>query len=257
MPTVAVRDGALSEQHLAPPVAKSDGIGALQHDLCAAVMAIASHDLRQPLQVIMSAHDALALTIQSHAERAYLARIERAATRVVGIFDQLLDALRLQELSALDRQLPVPLRPIFADLSSEFAEYAELKGIKLRVIPTSTIVYSHPVLLTGILRNLIRNAIDYTPRGGRVLVACRRRGSEVHIEIRDSGAGIATDEVTNVFRAFYRGCNSRADGLGLGLFIVDRAARLLRHRVVVRSAVSSGSCFVVVANAAPGSHSSP
>ena len=92
MPTVALRGTTFSEQHLAPPAAKTDGVGALHHDLCAAVIAIVSHNLRQPLQVIMSAHDALALSIHSDAERACLIRIERAVVRMIGTFDQLLDA---------------------------------------------------------------------------------------------------------------------------------------------------------------------
>jgi two-component system, OmpR family, phosphate regulon sensor histidine kinase PhoR len=104
------------------------------------------------------------------------------------------------------------------------------------------------MLLSAILRNLLRNAIDYTPSGGRVLVASRRRGTRMHIEVRDSGPGIAHDEISKIFEAFYRADTSRADGLGLGLFIVRRAAQFLGHRVEVRSAVGRGSCFTVVAN---------
>jgi histidine kinase/DNA gyrase B/HSP90-like ATPase len=126
-----------------------------------------------------------------------------------------------------------------------------LKGIKLRVVPAGIAVFSHPVLLSGILGNLIRNAIDYTPHGGRVCVACRRRGSQVHLQIRDSGVGIPADELAEVLRAFHRTDATCSEGLGLGLFIVKRAANLLGHRVQVASAAGRGSCFAVVANAAP------
>jgi signal transduction histidine kinase len=141
----------------------------------------------------------------------------------------------------------VRLRPILEDLASEFAEPARRKGIDLRVIPTSSAVFSHPVLLSGILGNLIRNALDYTPRGGRVFVACRRRGSQVHLEIRDSGVGIPADELGKVIRAFHRADITGSEGLGLGLFIVKRAADLLGHRLQVASASGRGSCFAVVA----------
>ncbi len=111
-------------------------------------------------------------------------------------------------------------------------------------------VLSHPLLLSGILRNLMRNAIAYTPRGGRVLVGCRRRGPDLHIEVRDSGVGIPANELPQIFKAFHRGNQTGSDGLGLGLFIVKRTANLLGHRIEVRSATGRGSCFALVATAA-------
>jgi signal transduction histidine kinase len=109
---------------------------------------------------------------------------------------------------------------------------------------------SHPDLLTSILRNLVRNAIDYTPRGGRVFVASHRCGPELRIEVRDTGAGIRPRALATIFDAFQRADDSRVDGLGLGLFIVKRAADLLGHRVEVQSVEGRGSRFTVVARAA-------
>jgi len=153
--------------------------------------------------------------------------------------------------AADDRPEPVALRPVLDRLAAEFAEAAELKGIRLRVVPARGAIFSHPALLGGILQNLMRNAIDYTPRGGRVLVGCRRRGREVRIEIRDSGVGISADKLTRVFAAFSRLDATLPDGLGLGLFIVKHAADFLGHRVEVSSAPGRGSSFIVVADAAP------
>lgn len=110
---------------------------------------------------------------------------------------------------------------------------------------------SNPVLLHGILRNLIRNAIDYTPRGGGVLVAARRRGTAMHLEVRDSGVGVPAAELAHVFRPFYRVDTTRVDGFGLGLFIVKRAAAFLGHAIELYSAVGQGSRFVIVADTAP------
>jgi len=106
-------------------------------------------------------------------------------------------------------------------------------------------------LVRGILRNLIRNAIDYTPNGGRVLVAARQRGTTVRIEVRDNGVGIPVGELADVFRPFHRVDTTRSDGLGLGLFIVKCAAAFLGHGVQVHSVLGRGSRFVVVAGAAP------
>jgi signal transduction histidine kinase len=142
------------------------------------------------------------------------------------------------------------LLPILEDLAVEFAEMARLKGITFLVTATRWVAFSHPVLLTGMLRNLIRNAIDYTPAGGGVFVTSRRCGTELRIEVRDTGAGIRASALSTIFRAFQRADDSRPDGLGLGLFIVKHAADLLGHRVEVRSTEGRGSRFTVLANAA-------
>jgi signal transduction histidine kinase len=166
---------------------------------------------------------------------------------------ELVEALRLRERSGSELHLPVRLRPILDALAAEFGQSARLKGIRFRVAAGSGAALSHPVLLTGMLRNLIRNAIDYTPPGGGVFVTSRRCGSELRIEVRDTGVGIGASALSTIFRAFQRNDESRMDGLGLGLFIVKHAAGLLRHRIEVRSAEGRGSCFAIIANAAPRS----
>jgi two-component system phosphate regulon sensor histidine kinase PhoR len=221
-------------------------------DFCATLLAMAGHDLRQPLQVIVAAQEILARSLRSSAERVQLARVESAATQLGERLNLLVEALRLRQAPTRDRPEPVLLRPVLDRLATESAEAARLKGIELRVVSSRVAISSHPVLLHGILQNLVRNAIDYTPRGGRVLVGCRRRGGQVRIEVRDSGAGIPADEFTRVFAAFNRVDATRVDGLGLGLFIVKRAADFLGHRVEVSSAVGRGSSFIVIAEAATG-----
>jgi two-component system phosphate regulon sensor histidine kinase PhoR len=216
----------------------------------ATLLTMASHDLRQPLQVIIAAVDTLAIRLVGSTERTQLARVERAAARLTETLDQLVDALRLYEGVADDYHRPVWLGRALEAVALEFTKPAEAKGIEFRVARTGACALSHPVLLSGMVRNLIRNAIDYTPAGGRVIVACRQRGAEVHIEVRDSGVGIRREELANVFTAFQRVDASRSDGLGLGLFIVKRAAGVLGHRVQVRSAVGRGSCFAIIANSA-------
>jgi signal transduction histidine kinase len=173
------------------------------------------------------------------------------------MLDQLVEALQLREQSGDDLYRPVALRPILEDLAAEFAEAARLKGITFLVAATRCAVLSHPVLLTGMLRNLIRNAIDYTPPGGGVFVTSRRCGPELRIEVRDTGVGIRAIALSAIFRAFQRVDESRPDGLGLGLFIVRHAADLLGHGVEVRSTEGHGSCFTVVANVARYSAPAP
>jgi signal transduction histidine kinase len=217
----------------------------------ATLLAMAGHDLRQPLQVITSAHDVLALTLSSEEQREELTRAEDATAQVASMLGQLVEALKLRERSDDELNLPVPLRPVLGGLAAEFAETALLKGITFRVTSGGCAAFSHPVLLTGMLRNLIRNAIDYTPSGGAVFVTSRRCGAELRIEVRDTGVSIRANALSAIFKAFQRDDESRPDGLGLGLFIVKHAADLLGHRVEVRSAEGRGSCFSIVANAAP------
>jgi two-component system, OmpR family, phosphate regulon sensor histidine kinase PhoR len=222
-------------------------------DFSTTLLAIAGHDLRQPLQLIVGAHDKLARSLHGSQQRKELAQAAEATAQLAGMLGELVEALRLRERSDDDLHLPVPLRPILDGLAAEFAQPARLKGITFRVTSGDGAALSHPVLLTGMLRNLIRNAIDYTPPGGSVLVTSRRCGSELRIEVRDTGVGIGASALSTIFRAFQRNDESRMDGLGLGLFIVKHAAGLLRHRIEVRSAEGRGSCFAIIANAAPRS----
>lgn len=220
-----------------------------EDDFCATLLAMAGHDLCQPLQVITSAHDALAPTLESDSQRYALERAEDARARLATMLRQIVEALQLREAPRNCRNQTVSLGPIFDDLVAGFAVPARSKEISFAVVPPPVKVLSEPTLLLAILRNLVRNAIDYTPRGGRVLVACHRIGSEVRIEVQDSGAGIHPADVTQIFAAFHRSDNTRPDGLGLGLFIAKRAAQFLDHRIYIRSALGRGSCFGVVAKA--------
>ena len=223
--------------------------GLVHSKFSATLLAMAGHDLRQPLQVITSAHDVLARLVHSGEQREELARAEYATVQLAGMLDQIVEALQLHEQRAGHLRVPVPLRPILEDLAADFGASARLKGITLRVTSARGTALSHPVLLTAMLRNLIRNAIDYTPSGGCVLATCRRSGSELRIAVRDTGAGIRAGALSMIFDAFRRGDESCPDGLGLGLFIVKNAAVLLGHRVEVGSVEGRGSCFTVVAEA--------
>ena len=220
-------------------------------DFSATLLAMAGHDLRQPLQVITSAHDVLAQTLASEEQREELDRAEEATAQLASMLGQLVEALELRERSGDNLHLPVPLRPVLEKLAAEFGEAARRKRITFLVTATQSAVFSHPVLLTGMLRNLIRNAIDYTPSGGGVLVTSHCSGSELRIEVRDTGVGIRACALSMIFQAFQRADDSRTDGLGLGLFIVKHAADLLGHRVEVRSTEGRGSCFTIVADAVP------
>jgi signal transduction histidine kinase len=105
---------------------------------------------------------------------------------------------------------------------------------------------SDPFLLEGILRNLIYNAIKYTPAGGGIVVGCRKAKDAVRIEVHDTGIGISPGNLSKIFEAFSRLDPAASDGLGLGLFIAHHAAESLGHKIEVQSTVGRGSSFAVV-----------
>jgi CheY-like chemotaxis protein len=134
-------------------------------------------------------------------------------------------------------------------LRTSFGDTARLKGLRLRIRHTAVWVHSDPVLLHRILLNLLSNAVQHTARGS-VLVACRPGAlpGTVHIQVRDSGVGIAPEHHKKVFEEFYQVENperDRSKGLGLGLSIVDRSCTLLQHAIALRSALGCGSTFTL------------
>ena len=223
----------------------------------ATLLAMAGHDLRQPLQVISSAHEMLATMLCGRRAREQLRYAADATAQLARMLTQLVEALHLQERPRDELSEPVPLRPILDELKVEFGELARRKGIAFRVAAGRGKPLSHPVLLSSILRNLIRNAIDYTPPGGRVFVGSRRNGPELRIEVRDTGIGIRASALASMFEAFQRKEDTGAEGLGLGLFIVKHAANLLGHRIEVQSREGCGSRFTVVARAARSRYPKP
>src|SRR3954468_14666159 len=128
-------------------------------DFPAILLAMAGHDLRQPLQIITSAHDILATALGDSEQREELARAAGATSMLATMLGQIVDALQLHELARDCQTEPVSLGPILEDLAREFWWLARSKDISLNVALSPAAVYSHPVLLRGMLRNLLCNAI--------------------------------------------------------------------------------------------------
>lgn len=218
-------------------------------DFQAALLGMAGHDLRQPLQIIQSAYEWLGDRITSTSEKARLERGERAIAKLTEQLDRLVSALRLYEHTQRMEISPIALAPLFWRIANENESDACERGIKLRVHATRGLVMSNPVLLEGILRNLVRNAVKYTESGGRILIGCRRAKDAWRIDVYDTGVGISPQHLPQIFDAFQRVDSTRTDGLGIGLFVVRRAVQLLGHRVEVRSVAEHGSRFSVFVRA--------
>jgi two-component system, sensor histidine kinase len=212
-------------------------------------LASASHDLRQPLQALTLFIHALVDDVKDGRLPApsLVNNIESSAESVQILLDSLLD-LSQAEAGALKMDVrDVSLQRLFDRVRCEFSDQAAARRLRFRVVPTHWHARSDPAVLERMVRNLVVNALRYTEYGG-ILIACRRRGRHLRIEVRDSGIGIAQEALADVFRDFYQLNNPERDqrkGLGLGLSIVNALARLLGHRIDVRSAPQCGSVFAI------------
>ena len=219
-------------------------------DFESVLLAIAGHDLRQPLQVIQSAHEMLGLHVRTESELRLLRCCQTAVDRLREELDQLLAALHLREQGDAIKRMSVPVETLLRQVRRENEIAALQKGVSVRIVETSTTIRSNALLLSTILRNLVSNAIKYTQPGGRILLGCRRAGESVRIDVYDTGIGIAGDQVPRIFEAFTRLEPTQCDGLGVGLFIVRQAIGILGHRVDITSAPSQGSRFSIFAEKA-------
>ena len=210
-------------------------------------LASASHDLRQPLHAL-NLFVAQLQTEKKPAERKRLAsRIDAAVASMNELFEALLDMTKLEAGILQANPAEFAMQRLLDRIETTFAALAEKKGLSLRVVPCSAWVRSDPILLERILFNLVGNAVRYTARGG-VVVGCRRRATQLRIDVCDTGAGIPEDQRQSIFTEFYQLTTLAPDrkaGLGLGLAIVDRLGRLLGHPVQLQSNPGRGSRFSV------------
>lgn len=210
-------------------------------------LAHAGHDLKQPLQAINMFTSMLERQVQTPRGQVLVRDLRAAQRSMHDLLNAILDISKLESGVVEPKPTDIPLAVLFDQMESEFEGLAADKGLRLRVVPTRLVVRSDPFLLERILRNLLANAVRYTEQGG-VLMGCRRRGSELWIEVYDTGRGIAEADRRRIFEEFVqldRPDRDRSEGIGLGLAIVERLARLLGHRLEVRSVEGRGSVFSV------------
>ena len=209
-------------------------------------LAAASHDILQPLNAARLYATSL-VERQRQGDDAKLAtNIDASLEAVEEILGALLDISRLDTGAMQPEISTFRVDEIFRQLQVEFAPLAAEKGLELAFVPPSLAVRSDRRLVRRLLQNLVSNAIKYTP-AGRVLVGCRRHGDRLTIQVIDTGLGVPTSKQKIIFKEFQRleqGAKA-ARGLGLGLSIVERIARVLGHKVTLRSAPAKGSTFAV------------
>lgn len=222
------------DQSIAANVAKSKFI------------AVASHDLRQPMHAVNVYLELINLDNLPAVEKKSLAKIKSSITTLNAMFDSLLN------ISKLDADA-MPINPrVFRldELATTVCDLTEAKAtskdLMLHVSHSDLLVHGDKLMLQQIISNLVSNAIQYTEHG-QVDVRFESEQDCLVIQVSDTGCGIAESEQQHIFNQFYRADNTRAlhDGLGLGLSIVQRLCHLIGADIRVISAQGQGSTFIV------------
>ena len=214
------------------------------------LLAIAGHDLRQPLQVIQNANEFLGRGVRTTSELRLLRSSQSAIDRLRDQLDELVAALQLRGHAKGVKLTPVRVGPLLHQVTYENEVAALTNGVSVRTVSTSATIKSDALLLGTVLRNLVSNAVKYTQPGGRILVGCRHVEQHVRIDVYDTGIGMTGDQMPRMFEAFTRLDPARCDGLGIGLFIVRHAIGILGHRIDVTSTPRRGSRFSIFADRA-------
>lgn len=209
--------------------------------------AAASHDLRQPLQTIGLLHGVLENGAVDSKSREVLGKLDQTVSDMTALLDTLLDASQIESGAIKPHVADFPVAGLLKRVCDDFGPLATAKGLDFRCVESSATIFSDPGLLARMLRKLFSNAVKYTERG-RVLVGCRCRGDTLRIEVWGTGIDISPNEVDSVLDEFYRAdrFGSVRGVLALDLYIVQRFAALLDHKVDVRSKVGCGTMFCIV-----------
>jgi Na+/proline symporter/signal transduction histidine kinase len=209
-------------------------------------LAAASHDILQPLNAARLYVTSLVERQNGGEDSRLVENIDDSLEAIEEILSALLDISRLDAGAMTPSISNFKMADLMRSLEIEFAPIARAKGLDLLFVPCSLPVQSDRLLLRRLLQNFISNGIKYTPQG-RVMVGCRRRGQSLQICVYDTGVGIPIVKRGEIFKEFHRleqGARI-ARGLGLGLSIVERLARVLHHGIAIDTNAGGGSVFSV------------
>jgi signal transduction histidine kinase len=210
-------------------------------------LAAASHDLLQPLNAARLFASALAELKHPPRIRLLIDNVDASLRAVEDLLGTLLDISKLDAGAVKPEVAAFPITALIGALATELKVQARDCGLALRYVPCGAVVRSDIRLLRRILQNFLTNAIRYTASGG-VLLGCRRCGDALRIEVWDTGQGIPPDKLEAIFEEFHQlqpDKERRDRGVGLGLAIARRAAKMLDHPIHTRSIVGKGSMFAV------------
>jgi len=218
-------------------------------------LAAASHDLMQPFNAMSLFTNMLNKKVQHTDLQELATNIQNSLTAAESLLSDLVEISRLDNSSqTLDVQTFL-INDLLSPLGKEFTLLAQQAEVKFSYIKSSCAVATDQRLLRRVIQNFLSNAINYCPqanRQGKVLLGVRHQQKNIIIEVWDNGPGIPLNKQTAIFKEFERlNPNQTASGLGLGLAISERIAKLLGFSIAVKSTLGKGTCFSI---ALPRSH---
>lgn len=219
-------------------------------------LARVSHDLRQPLHALSLLTGALERRVKEPESRELVANAGAMVRALQDTFDNMVDLARLDEDQVLPNPVAAPAAEMMAPVVADIARDAAKRGIDFRYVACSAQLHADPILLQRLLRQLLGNALSFARQadgtGGKVLLGVRRKGDRLRVVVADDGIGVPADRAAQIFEPFFQlDAGRAAGGLGLGLAIAQRLARLLRSQVDLRSRPGKGSMFWVDLPVAP------
>jgi|GEM_PF-3547048 len=209
-----------------------------------------SHDLRTPMTVIRTSTHLLGRYTDEEKRQEKIETIQRQLTFLDNYIQELLDLTRLDHLREFKFQ-QIVMNDLLQDVSKSLSDVAGEKNIVLKLgLPEQHITINADTYeLERAIRNLIENAIHYTPEGGCVTITSNSDDTSTTLEIADTGIGISDQDQKTIFERFYRSEKARhlrPDGTGLGLAIVKRIIEGHNGTIAVESQLGVGTTFHII-----------
>jgi signal transduction histidine kinase len=213
-----------------------------------------AHDLRTPLTRLRGAAERALASPPGPADREAVSDALEETERVLLLLDTLMDISEAETGLMRLEKASLPLAAVAAEAADLYEMVAEDRGIALRQeVPAEARIFADPQRLRQALVNLLDNALKYTPRGGVVTIFAESRPDSAVLGVRDTGPGIAPEDIPRIWERLYRGDKSRsARGLGLGLALVKAIAGAHGGQAEVESQPGSGAVFRLILPPAPG-----
>jgi two-component system phosphate regulon sensor histidine kinase PhoR len=242
-PVVTAGRGAVLVMHDITELRKADLI---RRDFVANV----SHELRTPLTAIKGYAEALLDDPEdADARERFLEIIHRQAERMERLVKDLLRLARLEAGQETVEVAPCDITALVRGIVADFEPTAEAKQqtLAFTVAPGAAMLETDAAKLHDIIRNLVENAVNYTPEGGAIDISATVAAGRFQLSVADTGHGIAPDDLGRVFERFYRVDKSRTrpGGTGLGLSIVKHLVQVLEGEVFVENQASGGAVFTI------------
>jgi signal transduction histidine kinase len=214
-------------------------------------LSMVTHDIKGPLTVILGYTELLSDPDEPPSPAMLtdtLGRIRESGEQIHALVSNFVELSRIEAGQHLLDRRPVDLGELLSRLVLHHAPRARRKGVELSLdeTPMPEVTGDRPQL-ERVVVNLLGNAIKYTPRGGRITVRTQRVNGHVAIAVEDTGPGIASEDIGEIFEKYRRApAARRVDGVGLGLFIARTIAHAHGGDVQVESAPGHGSTFTLV-----------